>query len=92
MLRLLMSLNFFGFCCEIYNRNVQNLTDLQRLNESVFIADRGPQIIALRFKTNELFSRFQKVNLIDCYCEEVPRVFIFSQLLFEKDHKITNDC
>ena len=86
MLRLLMSLNFLGFCCEIYNRNVQNLTDLQRLNESVFIADRGPQIIAWRFKTNQLFCRFQKVNLIDCNCEEVPRVFIFSQLLFEKDH------
>ena len=49
MLRLLMSLNFLGFCCEIYNRNVQNLTDLQRLNESVFRADRGPQIIAWRF-------------------------------------------
>ena len=82
MLRLLMSLNFFGFCCEIYNRNVQNLTDLQRLNESVFIADRGPQIIAWRFKTNELFCRFQKVNLIDCYCEEVPRVFIFFSIAF----------
>ena len=46
MLRLLMPLNFLGFCCEISNRNVQNLTDLQRLNESVFIVDRGPQIIA----------------------------------------------
>ena len=69
MLRLLMSLNFFGFCCEIYNRNVQNLTDLQRLNESVFIADRGPQIIAWCFKMNQLFGRFQKVNLIDYNCE-----------------------
>ena len=78
MLRLLMSLNFFGFCCEIYNRNVQNLTDLQRLNESVFIADRGPQIIAWRFKTNQLFGRFPKVNLIDYNCEEVPHVFTFS--------------
>ena len=78
MLRLLMSLNFFGFCCEIYNRNVQNLTDLQRLNESVFIADRGPQIIAWRFKTNQLLGRFQKVNLIDYNCEEVPHVFTFS--------------
>ena len=78
MLRLLMSLNFLGFCCEIYYRNVQNLTDLQRLNESVFIADRGPQIIAWRFKTNQLFGRFQKVNLIDYNCEEVPHVFTFS--------------
>ena len=78
MLRLLMSLNFFGFCCEIYNRNLQNLTDLQRLNESVFIADRGPQIIAWRFKTNQLFGRFQKVNLIDYNCEEVSHVFTFS--------------
>ena len=78
MLRLLMSLNFFGFCCEISNRNVQNLTDLQRLNESVFIADRGPQIITWRFKTNQLFCRFQKVNLIDYNCEEVPHVFAFS--------------
>ena len=86
MLRLLMSFNFLGFCCEIYNRNFQNLTDLQRLNESVFMADRGPQIIAWRFKTNQLFCRFQKVNLIYCNCEEVPRVFIFFQLLFEKDH------
>ena len=76
MLRLLVSLNLFGFCCEIYNRNVQNLTDLQRLNESVFIADRGPQIIAWRFKTNQLFGRFQKVNLIDYNCEEVSHVFI----------------
>ena len=45
-LRLLMSLNSLGFCCEIYNRNVQNSTDLQTLNESVFIADRRTQIIA----------------------------------------------
>ena len=65
---------------------MSNLERTCRLNESVFIADRGPDIIAWRFKTNELFCRFQKVNLIDCYCEEVPRVFIFSQLLFEKDH------
>ena len=70
MLRLLMSLNFLGFCCEIYNKNVQSSTDLQRLNESVFIADRGPQIIAWRFKTNKLFCRFQKVNLIDYNCYE----------------------
>ena len=78
MLRLLMSLDFLGFCCEIYNRNVQNSTDLQRLNESIFIADRGPKIIAWRFKTNQLFCRFQKVNLIDYNCEEVPHVYTFS--------------
>ena len=45
-LRLLMSLNSLDFCCEIYNRNVQNSTDLQTLNESEFIADRRTQIIA----------------------------------------------
>ena len=78
MLRLLMSLNFFGFCCEIYNRNLQNLTDLQRLNENVFIADRGPQIIAWRFKTNQMFCRFQKVNLIDYNSDEVSNIFKFS--------------
>ena len=78
MLRLLMSLNFRGFCCEIYNRNVQNSTDLQRLNKSIFIADRGPEIIAWCFKTNQLFCRFQKVNLIDYNCEEVPHVYTFS--------------
>ena len=78
MLRILMSLNFFGFCCEIYNRNLQNLTDLQRLNENVFIADRGPQIIAWRFKTNQMFCRFQKVNLIDYNSEEVSNIFTFS--------------
>ena len=50
-----MSLNFFGFCREIYDTNVQNSTELYRLNESVFIADRKPQIIAWRFKTNQLF-------------------------------------
>ena len=44
--RLLMSLNSLGFCSEIYNRNVQNSTDLQTLNESEFIADRRTQIIA----------------------------------------------
>ena len=42
MLRLLMPLNSLGFYCEIYNRNVQISTDLQRLNENVFIADRIP--------------------------------------------------
>ena len=78
MLRILMSLNFFGFRCEIYNRNLQNLTDLQRLNENVFIADRGPQIIAWRFKTNQMFCRFQKVNLIDYNSEEVSNIFTFS--------------
>ena len=78
MLRLLMPLNFLGFCCEIYNRNVQNSTDLQILNESVFIAYREPQIIAWRFKMNQLFCLFQKVNLIDYNCEKAPHVFTFS--------------
>ena len=80
MLRLLMPLNSLGFYCEIYNRNVQISTDLQRLNENVFIADRIPEIIAWRFKTNQLFWRSQKVNLIDCYCEQIPHVFTFSSL------------
>ena len=80
MLRLLMPLNSLGFCCEIYNRNVQISTDLQRLNENVFIADRIPEIIAWRFKTNQLLWRSQKVNLIDCYCEQIPHVFTFSSL------------
>ena len=86
MLRLLMPLNFLGFCCEIYNRNVQNSADLRILNESVFIADRGPHIFAWRFKTNQLFCLFQKVNLIDYSFEEVPHVYTFSKLFLEKDH------